>query len=129
MVGEEGSEQIGGHERVVVGDKGSGFGDDRGLGGVLVLEGGLGGGLDGEGGLHLPPVAVGVEGGGGPPAVQLVECAEEQVELGLAVHGGGGVVWGHFTSAILDFSFPNYSEARLGLITGLRRSFDNPPSN
>ena len=43
MVGEEGSEQIGGHERVGVGDKGGGFRDDRGLGGVLVLGGGRGG--------------------------------------------------------------------------------------
>ena len=39
----------------MVGDKGSGFGDDRGLGGGLVVEGG---GLEGEGGSHLPSVAV-----------------------------------------------------------------------
>ena len=99
MVGEEGSEQIGGHERVGVGDKGGGFRDDRGLGGVLVLGGGRGGGLYGEGGLHLPPMAVGVEGGGGPPAVQLVEGAEEQ---GDAVHGGG-VVWGPLHFSHLEF--------------------------
>ena len=44
-----------GHERVVVGDKGSGFGDNRGLGGGLVGGKVLGGGLEGEGGSHLPP--------------------------------------------------------------------------
>ena len=57
-VGEEGWEQVGGHVRIGVGEKGSGFRDDGG-------PGGLGWGLEGEGGLYLPPVAVGVEGGGG----------------------------------------------------------------
>ena len=96
MVGEEGSEQVGGHERVEVGDKGSGFGDDRGLGG------GLGGGLEGEGGPHLPPVTVEVEGGGGPLSVLVVQGVDEQGDGGL-VHGEGLVVicGGHFTSAIL----------------------------
>ena len=47
-------------------------------------------------------MAVGVEGGGGPPAVQLVEGAEEQGELGLAVHGGG-VVWGPLHFSHLEF--------------------------
>ena len=98
MVGEEGSEQVGGHERVVVGDKGSGFGEDRGLGG------GLGGGLEGEGGPHLPPIAVGVEGGSCTPAPQLVVGAEEQGEMRLAVHGGE-VVGGHSTSAIMADCF------------------------
>ena len=37
----------------------------------------LGGGLDGEGGLHLPLVAVGVEGGGGPPFVEVEEGVNE----------------------------------------------------
>ena len=46
MVGEEGWEQVGGHERVGVGDEWSWFREDRGLGG----------GLDGDGGLHLSPV-------------------------------------------------------------------------
>ena len=50
-----------------------------------------------------------------------MEGAEEQGELGLVVHVGG-VVRGHFTSAILNFSFPNYSESRNGLITELRSS-------
>ena len=63
-VGEEGLKQVGRHERVGVGDKGSRFGEDRGLGG-------LGGGLECEGGPHLPPVAVRVQGGGGTPADQL----------------------------------------------------------
>ena len=71
--------QVGRHERVGVGDKGSRFGEDRGLGG-------LGGGLECEGGPHLPPVAVRVQGGGGTPADQLVEGAEEQGPLVMAVH-------------------------------------------
>ena len=64
------------------------------------MTGKLGGNLEGEGGLYLPPVAVRVEGGGGPPADQLVEGAEEQGELGLSVHGGE-VVGGHL--AITSF--------------------------
>ena len=64
-----------------MGDKGSGFGDDRGLGGGLVVRGVLGGGLEGEGGPHLPPVAVGVEGGGGPPSIEVEEGVDEQGEV------------------------------------------------
>ena len=87
-----------------MGDKGSGFGDDRGLGGGLVVGGVLGGGLEGEEGLYLTPVAVGVQGGGGPPSVEVVEGVNEQGE----VHGGGvvgGNQGGHFTSNILAALF------------------------
>ena len=38
-----------------MGDKGSGFGDDSGLGEGLVVEGGLEGGLEGLEGLTFPP--------------------------------------------------------------------------
>ena len=64
-----------------MGDKGSGFGDDRGLVGGLVVKGGLEGGLEGEGGPHLPPVAVGVEGGDGPPSIEVEEGVDEQGEV------------------------------------------------
>ena len=67
----------------------------------------LGGGLEGEGGSHLPPVAVGVEGGGGPPSIEVEEGVDEQGEVGL-VHGGGvvgGHQGGHFTSDILSDLF------------------------
>ena len=84
-----GSEQVGGHARVVVGDKRRGFGDDRGLGGGL--GGGGGGGLEGEGGPHFPPVTVEVEAGGGPLPLEVVEGVHEQGKGCLAhVEGGGG---------------------------------------
>ena len=69
----------------------------------------LGGGLDCEGGLHLPPVAVGVEGGSGPPFVEVDEGVEEQGELGLAVHGAG-VVGGHLGVTFLQPSWRIYSD-------------------
>ena len=40
-VGEEGWKQVGRHERVGVGEKGSGFEEDRGLGGGLGVKEGL----------------------------------------------------------------------------------------
>ena len=92
--------QVGRHERVGVGDKGSRFGEDRGLGG-------LGGGLECEGGPHLPPVAVRVQGGGGTPADQLVEGAEEQGQLVVAVHLD--LIY-HSTSTILEYQLLSYSE-------------------
>ena len=88
-----------------MGDKGSEFGDDRELGGGFVVGGVLEGGLEGEGGLFLPPMAVGVQGGGGPPSVEVVEDVDEQGEV---VHGGGvvgGHQGGHFTSDILSDLF------------------------
>ena len=100
-VGEEGWEQVGGHKRVGVGEEGGGFGEDRRLVGRLGVERG---GLEGEGGPHLPPIAVGVEGGSCTPAPQLVVGAEEQGEMRLAVHGGE-VVGGHSTSAIMADCF------------------------
>ena len=69
-------------------DKESGFGDDSGWGGGLVVGEVLGGVLDREGGLYLPLMAVGMKGGGGPPSVEVEEGVEEQGELGLAVHAG-----------------------------------------
>ena len=83
-----GSEQVGGHARVMVGDKWRWFGYDRGLGG------GLGGGLEGEGGPHLPPVTVEVEGGGGPLPCEVVEGVHEQVDGGLGHVEGVVVTWG-----------------------------------
>ena len=95
-----GSEQVGGHARVMVGDKWRWFGYDRGLGG------GLGGGLEGEGGPHLPPVTVEVEGGGGPLPCEVVEGVHEQVDGGLGGHGHGGHLGG-FTPHLP--SWRNYS--------------------
>ena len=69
-------------------DEWSGFGEGRGLGGGLVVGEGLRGGLEGDGGLYLPLMAVGMKGGGGSPSVEVQEAVEEQGELGLAVHGG-----------------------------------------
>ena len=60
-------------------DEGSGFGEGRLGGGLVVGGGGLeGGGLEGDGGLYLPLMAVGMKGGGGSPSVEVEEGVEEQ---------------------------------------------------
>ena len=71
-----------------MGEEGGRLGKGTRLVGRLGVEGGQGGGLESEGGSHLPPIAVGVEGGSGTPVPQLVVGTEEQGEMGLAVHGG-----------------------------------------
>ena len=78
-----------------------------------MIRGVLEGGLEGEGDPHLPPVAVGVEGGGGPRAAQLLEGAEEQGELVLAVHGVG-VVGGHLGVTSLQPSLRIYIDICVG---------------
>ena len=103
-----------------VGDEGSGAGEDwghRSMGGMVGLgvlgdEGGLGGGLEDEGGPHPPLVGDGVEGAASSTAPQPVVDGEEQGEVGLAVHGGGGHPGNHFTSVqpSWNFSLLSYSE-------------------
>ena len=80
-----------------------------GLGGGLVVGGVLGGDLDGEGGFHLPPLEVGMEGGGDSPFVEVEEGVEEQGELSLAVHGAG-VVGGQLGFTFLQPSWRIYSD-------------------